>query len=230
MARYSRKHIPFPVGTRFGKLTTVEPTTGALHWVKCKCDCGNEKTIRLDHLVHTKRRSTVPSCGCAAFVRLLKHGHNRRSEKTISEYGIWSSMRTRCTNPSAGSFKYYGGRGITICKRWDDFATFLKDMGPRPSPKHTIDRRDNDGNYEPDNCRWATRQQQAENKRRVVRLTFEGRTQMLSEWATETGIPRRVLGWRFHAGWTVVDIITTPWRPRPDIVLAWERIRARRAA
>ena len=94
----------------------------------------------------------------------LKHGFARPG-KEAPEYRAWAALRNRCSNPNHDAYKNYGGRGIKVCERWNDFLAFLEDMGPRPSPKHSIDRINNDGNYEPDNCRWATRSEQCRNMR-----------------------------------------------------------------
>ena len=123
-------------------------------------------------------------------------------------------MRQRCENPKVRCWRYYGGRGITICPRWQDFATFLADMGPRPSDAHSIERKDNDGPYSPDNCCWATRSQQALNKggkRPAFFITHAGETLHIYAWATRTGIPWRTIYGRLRQkGWTVERALTTP--------------------
>lgn len=121
-------------------------------------------------------------------------------------YDVWKSMRQRCYNPRNKSYENYGGRGIRVCKRWELFEKFLADMGP---PRGlTLDRRNNDGNYTPKNCRWATRMEQSRNKRpypkhsaprRLIR--FQGRTKGLCEWARTLGIPYRTILWRLAHGW-----------------------------
>ncbi|GJD92882.1 hypothetical protein OCOJLMKI_0065 [Methylobacterium iners] len=101
----------------------------------------------------------------------VTHGSNRRGRRA-PEYTCWSGMHSRCTNQKLEAYKYYGGRGISVCAAWKDFSQFLADMGPRPSPAHSIERLDNDGNYEPGNCVWATREVQSKNKRpRAVKTT-----------------------------------------------------------
>lgn len=103
------------------------------------------------------------------------HGHWRHGESESPEYKSWEMMIQRCTNPNYSAFRYYGHRGITICERWLDFTNFLSDMGKRPTSKHTLGRKDNDGNYEPNNCEWQTRAQQSQNSRRTKLTMVEAR-------------------------------------------------------
>lgn len=121
------------------------------------------------------------------------------------EYMVWYEMKRRCRNPIDPHFDRYGGRGITVCDRWNDFATFLADMGPRPSDDHSIERVDNAGPYAPDNCKWATRIEQGQNKRNNHLIAFEGRTQSLNAWAREFGMPRCRLTMRLRRGWSMAD-------------------------
>lgn len=120
-------------------------------------------------------------------------------------------MRTRCSNPQFKDWAIYGGRGISVCPEWNSFERFFADMGPKPGPLFTLDRIDSDGNYEPTNCRWATRKQQANNwKHRNRRVTFNGETLSLPEWAARVGITRESLRDRLDSGWTVEMAMTTP--------------------
>ncbi len=121
--------------------------------------------------------------------------------KTLSNLrGIWASMKHRCLNPKSKEYKNYGGRGILICERWMTYANFAEDMGPRPSFQHSIDRIDNNGNYEPGNCRWATRKEQANNKRTTIRLTLEGETKTLTEVFCQSGVTRGTVYRRIKSG------------------------------
>ena len=117
-------------------------------------------------------------------------GHTTRDTRT-AEYIAWQHMRQRCTNANSVHYPDYGGRGIIVCARWASFKAFYSDMGKRPSASHVLDRIDNDGNYEPSNCRWATRSQSQANRRTSVRMEYQGRTMTITEWARElqTNIP-----------------------------------------
>jgi hypothetical protein len=150
-------------GQRFGKLSVLERSVtakGKKAW-RCICDCGNERLLD----GHGLLSGHSLSCGCRK-----KRGLHRTHEHTGTRtYNAWMDLRRRCLNPNRTDFKYYGGRGITVCERWSDFTNFLADMGECPDGL-TIDRIDVDGNYEPANCRWASRLQQTQNRRRSARV------------------------------------------------------------
>jgi hypothetical protein len=131
-------------------------------------------------------------------------------------------MRQRCNNPRDPSYARYGGRGITVCERWANFDAFLSDMGKRPSLKHSIDRKNNDGPYCPSNCHWATVREQARNRKDNVRLTAFGKTQILKDWAKDVGINYQTISARLSAGWSIEAALTAPKKqgPRKDVYAA----------
>lgn len=191
-------------GQKFDRLTAISYAgrhNRDSYW-NCLCSCGKESVVTTSHL----RKRTIKSCGCLRRDILTTHGHS----KSTPEYRIWSAMKTRCTNPRQEGFPNYGGRGIKVCERWLSFENFLADMGHRPSPTHEIDRIDNNGNYEPDNCHWATKRQNRNNRRDSRLLTHEGKTQSIAQWAEELGFNYSTLYQRLKLGWTTSSALNTP--------------------
>ncbi len=128
-------------------------------------------------------------------------------EKRAPEAWLWGGMRQRCSNPKHHKFPIYGGRGIAVCERWNSFASFIADMGPRPTSKHQIDRIDNDGNYEPGNCRWATAAEQGRNRRSTRFYTHDGVTLCVTDWASRAGIHWRTLFDRLDRGLSIGEAL-----------------------
>ena len=162
-------------GRVFGNLTVLglaDKRRGQDRCWRCACSCGNMVVVVRSEL----KTGDTKSCGClrkeTAHLqgkKNTKHGCAREGLEP-SEYRSWVEMRRRCTNRNSIGYRYYGGRGIAVCERWSSFENFLADMGKKPTPRHSIDRYpNNDGNYEPGNCRWATAKQQASNRRKPAR-------------------------------------------------------------
>lgn len=133
--------------------------------------------------------------------------------ENFAEYRSWKAMRNRCANPKSHNYAIYGARGIQVCERWNEFENFLADMGKRPTPQHTLDRIDTNGDYCPENCRWAEPRVQANNRRTNKILEYNGRSQTLTEWANELGLSVATLGWRIANNWTVESALSTPVMP-----------------
>ena len=197
--------------TRFGRLTVLGESA-PLVWrhrryrkARCVCDCGSERDVPVQNL---KRGLTI-SCGCyAAEAASLRNATHRLTGSR--EHRSWAAMKARCYSERDASFARYGGRGIAVCERWRiSFEAFLADMGPRP-PGHSLDRIDNDGNYEPGNCRWATAREQAANTSATHRLTIGGEELALAELSRRAGLSRSALRYRMGKGESVESAATRP--------------------
>lgn len=139
----------------------------------------------------------------------LTKNSKKISKKKHEAYKNYTHMVYRCHNKKSSRFSEWGGRGIVVCEEWrNNFWQFAKDMGPKPSPKHSIDRIDNNGNYEPSNCRWATPREQTLNSSHVVMWTYQGKTQCIKDWAKELGVPYKLLTKRKFLGWSVEEALT----------------------
>lgn len=196
-------------GKTFGSLT-VEGLIGIKnrtpYW-QCLCRCGRT------HAASSQTLRFGGSCGCLKKERIgaLRRSHGKTGSP---EFHSWSAMNQRCSNTKNKKFPSYGGRGITVCDRWrNSFEDFLSDVGPQPSAIHTIDRwPNNDGNYEPGNCRWATPRQQANNRRSSKILELNGESKTLAQWCRQTGLRSSSVLFRLQKGWSVKDALTKPSR------------------
>lgn len=192
----------------FGRLTAIAPLRTGGRWCwECKCVCGATTTVMEKYLLS----ANTTSCGCLhreqLAARNTKHGNAIRG-RVSREHKIWSHMKDRCHNANAKDYRHYGGRGIKVCERWlESFENFLADMGVCP-PKHQLERINNNGNYEPGNCRWATRTEQMRNTRKNVMLTFQGKTMPISQWAEQLKAQPQTLYSRAKAGWGVERILS----------------------
>ena len=208
------------IGQRFGKLIVIQRMNndkwGGTRWL-CKCDCKNKKEIIV--FGSNLRRQKTQSCGCLQKERTsainrnnqysLKHGYARESIG-LQIYKIWASMKQRCINSNDRNYHNYGGRGIIVCERWLKFPNFLEDMGKNWKPGLMIERKNNDKEYSPGNCYWATRKQQNRNKRNNHLEIYKGETQCLAQWVEKIGINRNTLVSRLRLGWSIERALETP--------------------
>ena len=203
-----RSDIIDETGKRYGWMTVLrldesQHNKHQAYWV-CKCDCGKEFVARGDSI----RCGAYTSCGC----NIHKHrGRFTHGEYKTRLYTIWADMKHRCVSPYTANYKHYGGRGITLCDEWMEFEPFRDwALSNGYADNLTIDRIDVNGNYEPRNCRWVTRQQQSLNTRRSLFFEYNGKTQTLYEWSNEYGILYDTAYSRFKRGWSIDEILTTP--------------------
>lgn len=170
-----------------GSTRSIRDTTGRLYrYGTYKCCCG----VTFDARISNVKSGNTKSCGChkkiTTSIRRTTHG----SSKTTA-YFVFVQMIQRCLNPNHKQFPSYGGRGIRVCCRWLKFENFIKDMGRKPTASHSLDRIDNDGDYSPRNCRWATASEQNNNKRNNVLVEVDGITRNVAQWATMQGASNR---------------------------------------
>jgi len=190
---------------RFGRLVVLQregTQCGSATWL-CECDCGNKTIVN----GHNLRRGLIVSCGCkrATVPSFKTHGKSK-----TRLHNIWRGIKQRCYNPNRDSYMQYGGRGITMCNEWkDSFESFYDwSMENGYSDDLSIDRIDNDGNYEPGNCRWATKEEQANNRTTSANLTLNEETHTIAEWTRITGLSKATIEGRLKRGWTVEKALT----------------------
>jgi hypothetical protein len=186
-------------GKSFGRWF-VSDYAGKSYW-NCVCECGTVRKVNGKNLT----LGTSSSCGCYVAEINTKHGMSR-----TRVYSIWEGMKQRCTSPSSSYWHRYGGRGIKVCERWQSFENFYADLGEPPSKQHSLGRIDNDGDYEPSNVRWETLEQQNNNKVLNHKVTIDGVTKTLTQWAEENGLKPSTVMSRVSYGWSDYDAVTLP--------------------
>jgi hypothetical protein len=212
------KHYVVQSGDKYGRLTVISeaeryhaPCGQSPRQVVCRCECGQIVTVRTSSV----RSGLTVSCGCAQREAAARSGRNSATHgmEGTPTYKAWSAMKERCLNPSHAFYRHYGGRGIAVCDKWLKFENFLEDMGERVDGL-TLDRIDNNGDYEPGNVRWATWSDQNCNRRNNVVLSFDGDTLCIAEWARRTGILPGTIGKRLANGYSIKEALTLPLRTR----------------
>lgn len=200
-----RPLAPYPErGEIFNHLTFLSGSgrSGQRTIWRMECECGVVKDVCAGDV----RSGHTTSCGCKKGGGPKTHGL-----ADSREFIAWAGAKGRCLNPNNSRFSSYGGRGIKMCERWlSSFENFIADMGQKPSPKHTLERIDVNGDYSPENCKWATWTEQARNRRKVKLIEFDGRKLPLWRWAEVTGLSRGTIWGRLAKGWTPKDALTTP--------------------
>ena len=207
-------------GDTYGRWTVIGPSfpVGRRSFIRCRCRCGTERDVEVQSL----RSGQSSSCGCLRRERASEtnrtHGESPWVNGGTAEYRAWAQMIDRCKNDTLPEWNRYGGRGITVCSKWrNSYESFLADLGRRPSPGHSVDRINNDGNYEPRNSRGATRSEQARNMRSNRRLTIDGRIMTVVEWSESSGVPSQRIYSRLHRGWPEREAVML--RPRSGLPL-----------
>jgi len=186
-------------GQRFNNLVVIGPwrKQGRRTMWRCRCDCGKVCWTMRDNII----RGSTKSCGC-------KKGYHLHGATKTAEHNAWIGLRYRCNNRDCPEYHNYGGRGVRVV--FASFKEFVTDIGPRPTPRHSVDRIENSGNYAPGNVKWSTPKEQSRNTRSNVVLTFNGKTQCISAWRQERGLPRGCINKRLKLGWPVEKALTQP--------------------
>src|SRR3990167_1714755 len=202
------------IGQTYGRLKYLAVRSHPKYrkkFLECECDCGRQKFLDPVKVLNGKTRS----CGCLGLELKTRHGFARRPyTRRPPEYRAWVQMKSRCNNPRSKDYGIYGGKGIHVCERWrDSFLNFYTDMGPRPSRRHSLDRKDSNGDYSPNNCRWATPSVQAMNRHWLEGITFRGEKKPLERWCRELGLAYSAVWRRIRRyGWSVERALETPVR------------------
>ena len=230
------KYSPVLPGAQYGRLTVVkkaEPLRSAKghlyqRW-ECRCECGGTILAPDGDL----RKGCYVSCGCwrlkAIGIRQLKHGESIKT-KTTKEYRAWRGMLKRCYYPKYENYHNYGGRGVSVCVEWrNSFDTFLADMGRAPSPRHSIDRIDNEIGYCKTNCQWSLPDKQALNRRTTVFITYRGETRCVKDWARHLGMLQSTLQSRIAKGWPPHKAFIPPLKPNQQMSLDLKSADGRRS-
>lgn len=192
------------VGRVFGRLTVASRVSASRPKWRCQCECGAVRDVWATHL----RSGRTKSCGCYNADKARRHGLTSAHR---AEYLAWQSARRRCHEPTNKSYPRYGGRGIIMCEQWRDSPTaFFRDMGPRPSPAHSLDRIDNNGPYSPDNCRWAEPLVQNNNRRVTAHVRIKGREMPLRDACRQFGVSPDLVSGRIKRGWDHERALTEP--------------------
>lgn len=203
---------PMPIGQKYGRLLVMEYARHNKirnrYYFKCKCDCGNTVVVREDCF----KTGNTKSCGC--YYRETRGTMNKKHGMwNTRTYSIWVGMKVRCTSLEDKRSHLYAKKGIKVCDRWQDFQNFLEDMGVAPD-NLSIDRIDGNGDYSPENCRWATAKEQANNSAANYVIEYEGESLNIGEWAEKLEMKPNTLVYRIRRGWSVDRALTTPVQSR----------------
>jgi hypothetical protein len=201
-----------PVGTIYGRLLVVGPARRRNGFLVIAVSCSCSPGIVLEKDLSSLVRGGTKSCGCwrRELSSTVRRRHGQSAGNRTRTYRIWRGMKNRCLNQRSGAYKSYGGRGITIDTRWLSFEGFYRDMGDPPSTEHSLGRLDNDGPYNEKNCAWQTKEAQCNNTRHTRRITCNGKTRSLSQWAHSAGLKPHTLRARLEAGWDIARALSTP--------------------
>lgn len=202
-------------GLKFGMWTVLRiagtrrfKSRTALLYYECRCDCGRIRTISGGSITS----GLSASCGCQTIIATKKSNTTHGKSKT-REYRTWAGIKERCYSPKKPVYKHYGGRGIKVCDRWlESFENFFEDMGLKPSPKHSIERKNTNGNYEPSNCVWATQLEQMHNFGKNVNVEINGEIKCIAEWARGVNMKEATFRARIRAGWDPIVALSKPVR------------------